>query len=73
MTSALATAPPALPRLRSRRLVAALKGAAGVLLLLAAWQLSVPLVGLGPYFYPAPTDVVAAVALVLIECISWFC
>ena len=60
MTSALASAPPALPRLRSRRLVAALKGAAGVLLLLAAWQLSVPLVGLGPYFYPAPTDVVAA-------------
>jgi NitT/TauT family transport system permease protein/taurine transport system permease protein len=36
------------------------KGSAGVLLLLAAWQLSVPLVGLSPYFYPAPSDVVAA-------------
>jgi ABC-type nitrate/sulfonate/bicarbonate transport system permease component len=36
------------------------KGAAGVALLLAAWQVSVPLVGLGPYFYPAPSDVVAA-------------
>ncbi len=35
-------------------------GTAGVLLLLAAWQVSVPLVGLGPYFYPAPTDVVGA-------------
>jgi NitT/TauT family transport system permease protein/taurine transport system permease protein len=49
---------PAIRRNASR----ALKGAAGVLLLLAAWQLSVPLVGLGPYFYPAPTDVVAAFA-----------
>ena len=29
-------------------------------MLLLAWQLSVPLVGLGPYFYPAPTDVIAA-------------
>jgi NitT/TauT family transport system permease protein/taurine transport system permease protein len=44
----------------SRRLGRALKGCAGVALLLAAWQLSVPLVGLGPYFYPAPSDVVAA-------------
>jgi NitT/TauT family transport system permease protein/taurine transport system permease protein len=38
----------------------ALKGFAGVMLLLLAWQISVPLVGLGPYFYPAPTDVLAA-------------
>jgi NitT/TauT family transport system permease protein/taurine transport system permease protein len=38
----------------------AAKGALGVLLLLAAWQLSVPLVGLGSYFYPAPTDVAVA-------------
>lgn len=36
------------------------KGATGVALLLAAWQISVPLVGLGPYFYPTPLDVVAA-------------
>jgi len=43
-----------------RKTARALKGAAGVLLLLVAWQLSVPLVGLSPYFYPAPTDVVAA-------------
>jgi NitT/TauT family transport system permease protein/taurine transport system permease protein len=39
-----------------------LKGAAGVLFLLVAWQLSVPLVGMSSYFYPAPTDVVAAFA-----------
>jgi NitT/TauT family transport system permease protein/taurine transport system permease protein len=38
----------------------AVKGALGVLILLAAWQLSMPLVGLGPYFYPAPSDVVVA-------------
>ena len=52
---------PVNPRARRRR-GRALKGIAGVLLLLAAWQVSVPLVGLGPYFYPAPTDVVAAFA-----------
>ena len=44
----------------ARQIGRALKGCAGVLLLLAAWQVSVPLVGLGPYFYPAPTDVVAS-------------
>ena len=60
MSSAAVNAQPAVPRLRSRRVAAALKGCAGVLLLLAAWQVSVPLVGLGPYFYPAPTDVIAA-------------
>lgn len=43
-----------------RRAGSALRGLAGVLLLLAAWQISVPLVGLGPYFYPAPSDVFAA-------------
>jgi NitT/TauT family transport system permease protein/taurine transport system permease protein len=46
----------------SRRRMRAIKGCAGVLVLLAAWQLSVPLVGLGPYFYPAPVDVAAAFA-----------
>jgi len=61
--SAIALAPP--PRARaghalSRRAARIAKGALGVLLLLAAWQVSVPLVGLGPYFYPAPTDVWAA-------------
>ena len=60
MSTAAVSAPAPAPRLRSRRLVAALKGGAGVLLLLVAWQVSVPLVGLGPYFYPAPTDVIAA-------------
>lgn len=50
-----------LPRARPRwRFGVAARGFAGVLILLAAWQLSVPLVGLGPYFYPAPTDVLAA-------------
>lgn len=37
-----------------------LRGAAGIALLFALWQLSVPLVGLEPYFYPAPTDVLQA-------------
>jgi NitT/TauT family transport system permease protein/taurine transport system permease protein len=36
------------------------KGLAGVLLLVLAWQVSVPLVGMSAYFYPSPTDVVAA-------------
>lgn len=62
MSRALALRLPA-PRPATRRQVGrALKGTAGVLLLLVAWQISVPLVGLGPYFYPAPTDVVAAFA-----------
>jgi ABC-type nitrate/sulfonate/bicarbonate transport system permease component len=43
-----------------RRWGAAARGFIGVLILLAAWQISVPLVGLGPYFYPAPADVAAA-------------
>lgn len=37
-----------------------LKGALGIALFIAAWQLSVPLVGLGPYFYPGPRDVAIA-------------
>lgn len=58
--SAAVLAPP--PRARtghalSRRATRIAKGTLGVLLLLAAWQASVPLVGLGPYFYPAPSDV----------------
>jgi ABC-type nitrate/sulfonate/bicarbonate transport system permease component len=60
MSTAAVAVPAPARRATSRRLTAALKGGAGVLLLLVAWQLSVPLVGLGPYFYPAPTDVVAA-------------
>src|SRR5262245_28175866 len=36
------------------------KGALGLLLFLAAWQASVPLVGLEPYFYPSPVDVWSA-------------
>ena len=43
-----------------RRWGAAARGFVGVLILLAAWQISVPLVGLDPYFYPAPADVAAA-------------
>jgi NitT/TauT family transport system permease protein/taurine transport system permease protein len=58
-----ALALPALATRPMRRGVARfLKGAAGVLFLLVAWQLSVPLVGMSSYFYPAPTDVVAAFA-----------
>lgn len=33
------------------------KGVFGLVLLLLAWQLSVPLIGLDPYFYPSPLDV----------------
>ena len=47
------------PRLR-RRFGVTVRGLAGVLILLAAWQVSVPFVGLGPNFYPAPSDVLAA-------------
>jgi len=54
-------APAARPALR-RGVARFLKGAAGVLALLALWQLSVPLVGLSSYFYPSPADVVAAFA-----------
>jgi len=60
--STVLTAPlPAAARV-GPRLSRVVKGSVGVLALLAAWQLSVPLVGLGPYFYPAPSDVVVAFA-----------
>jgi NitT/TauT family transport system permease protein/taurine transport system permease protein len=36
---------------------ATLRGAGGLVLLLALWQLSVPLVGLEAWFYPSPVDV----------------
>jgi ABC-type nitrate/sulfonate/bicarbonate transport system permease component len=36
---------------------ATLRAASGLMLLLALWQLSVPLVGLEPWFYPSPADV----------------
>src|SRR5438477_6259516 len=52
--------PPAGRFARRRKLGRALKGAAGVALLLLLWQLSVPLVGLSSYFYPSPADVVVA-------------
>ena len=61
MSTLALPAPPA-PRAVARRAGRLLRGAAGVLLLLAAWQVSVPLVGLSPYFYPAPSDVVASFA-----------
>jgi ABC-type nitrate/sulfonate/bicarbonate transport system permease component len=34
-----------------------LRGVGGLVLLLGLWQLSVPLVGLEPWFYPSPADV----------------
>lgn len=46
-----------LRRVLSRRAARIAKGTLGVLVLLAAWQVSVPMVGLGAYFYPAPVDV----------------
>ena len=60
MSDALALPAPAQHRVLGRRTARVLRGAAGVLLLLAAWQVSVPLVGLSSYFYPAPSDVVAS-------------
>jgi ABC-type nitrate/sulfonate/bicarbonate transport system permease component len=33
-----------------------------VLLLVALWQASVPMVGMSSYFYPSPADVVASFA-----------
>jgi ABC-type nitrate/sulfonate/bicarbonate transport system permease component len=60
VSEALALPAVAPPRFTRRRIGRFAKGCAGVLVLLAAWQLSVPLVGLSPYFYPAPGDVVAA-------------
>ena len=44
----------------TRRNAALVKGALGIALFLAAWQASVPLVGLEPYYYPSPRDVLAA-------------
>jgi len=61
----VSTAAIAIPTRAARRpwpWARAAKGAIGVLLLLVAWQVSVPLVGLNSYFYPAPSDVVAAFA-----------
>ena len=60
MSDALTLPAPAAQAASRRRLGRVAKGAAGVLLLLVAWQVSVPLVGLSSYFYPAPTDVAAA-------------
>lgn len=53
----------AIPRIRvarGRRSGIAGKGALGLALFLGAWQISVPLVGLDPYFYPSPLDVADA-------------
>jgi NitT/TauT family transport system permease protein/taurine transport system permease protein len=61
MTSLVLPVPPS-RRLFAGRWGKVLRGASGVLLLLAAWQVSVPLVGLSAYFYPAPSDVVASFA-----------
>ena len=60
MSRAFALPLPAMAASSSRRLGRVLKGFAGVAVLLLAWQLSVPVVGLSSYFYPSPSDVVAA-------------
>jgi len=60
MSGTLALPAPAQHRVFGRRAARALRGAAGVLLLLVGWQISVPLVGMSSYFYPAPSDVVAS-------------
>ena len=44
----------------TRREAAFAKGALGLALFLAAWQASVPMVGLESYFYPSPRDVLVA-------------
>jgi len=51
--------PLGLPR-SFHRLGRTARGVAGVLILLVAWQVSVPLVGLSSYFYPSPADVFRA-------------
>jgi ABC-type nitrate/sulfonate/bicarbonate transport system permease component len=43
-----------------RRLARPAKGALGIIMFLLAWQASVPLVGLEPYFYPSPLNVWAS-------------
>ena len=60
MSGTLTLPAPAQHRVFGRRAARALRGAAGVLLLLVGWQISVPLVGMSSYFYPAPSDVVAS-------------
>jgi NitT/TauT family transport system permease protein/taurine transport system permease protein len=60
MTPQAALPYPLLRHVLSRRAARLLKGAAGVAVLLIAWQVSVPLVGLSSYFYPAPSDVALA-------------
>ena len=60
MSETLTLPAPAQHRVFGRRAARALRGAAGVLLLLVGWQISVPLVGMSSYFYPAPSDVVAS-------------
>jgi len=61
MSAAITAAPPR-ARPFGRRFGRGLKGLAGVLLLLGAWQASVPLVGMSSYFYPSPADVIVAFA-----------
>ena len=60
MSGTLTLPAPAQHRVFGHRTARALRGAAGVLLLLVGWQISVPLVGMSSYFYPAPSDVVAS-------------
>ncbi|MBA3507776.1 MAG: ABC transporter permease, partial [Betaproteobacteria bacterium] len=60
MSATLAAPAPLRAASWSRRWSRPLKGLAGVLLLLAAWQVSVPLVGMSSYFYPSPADVIAS-------------
>ncbi|MEO6928651.1 MAG: ABC transporter permease [Casimicrobiaceae bacterium] len=60
MTQAIAIGAPTARWRMTRHTARALKGTLGVALLLVAWQVSVPLVGMSAYFYPAPIDVVHA-------------
>ena len=62
MSRDLALPSPGLVRPRPLRWGSVLRGSAGVVAILLVWQLSVPLVGLSSYFYPAPSDVVLAFA-----------
>ena len=60
MTSQAVIGPPLRRSRPLRRFGTTSRGLAGVAFLLAAWQVSVPLVGMTSYFYPAPSDVLAA-------------
>jgi NitT/TauT family transport system permease protein/taurine transport system permease protein len=60
MTKAVDTTAPTMPKFKMPR--AQLRGALGILIVFAVWQVSVWIIALPPYFYPGPYDVALAFA-----------